>query len=91
MQLQIALGDRLVPVGDTTLIELHVREALIIRGYLKAELSLGEVKEILGLQYIDEAMGWLHERGVATTRELPDDLANIGQQNYENLKASLMS
>ena len=91
MQVQIFLDDRLIPSGNTNIIEKQVKEGLIIRGYLNGELSLGEVKEILGFQYIDDAMDWLHEREVATTRELPENLATIEQQNYEKLKASLMS
>ncbi len=91
MQIQIALDDRLVFSDDKATLEQQINEGLIIRGYIKAELSLGEVKEILGFQYIEDAMDWLHERGIATTRELPKNLAEIEQLNYEKLKTNLVS
>lgn len=66
MKLNVNLDDRLVSLmsEDSIGLEQKVIEGLIIRGYVNAELSLGDVKDLLGYQCIDDAQDWLHARGV---------------------------
>ncbi len=68
-------------------VEKAVREGLVIRAYVTGEISIGEVKELLGFQYMDDAADWLHERGIATMRKFSDpELATAQQTGFENLR-----
>jgi len=48
------------------------KEALIIEGYRTAKLSIGEVRELLGLQTPFEAESWLGSRSVHSNYGLDD-------------------
>lgn len=68
-------------------IEKAVREGLVIRAYVTGEISIGEVRELLGFQYMDDVADWLHERGIATMRKFKDpDLVKAQQTGFENLR-----
>lgn len=65
-----------------------ILEALIIRAYMKAEISIGEVAEFTG-KSVEEAMDWLNSEGVATTRIFRPETEAIANTNYETVAAML--
>lgn len=84
MNLQIVLDDRLVQGKDTQALSEEVHKALIISRYANEELSLGEVRELLGFQYAEEAVKWLHNRGIDTARRLQD--THIAQAQHSGFQ-----
>lgn len=48
------------------------KEALVIEGYRTARLSLGQVRQLLGLQTRIEAEQWLGKRGVCWNYGIED-------------------
>jgi predicted HTH domain antitoxin len=61
-----------------------VKEGMIIRSYLNAEISLGEMAELMGMTY-SEAREWLNNLGIPTLRKFNDsDLEKTEEGgNYE--------
>ncbi len=90
MSPQVAIADNMTQGRSPEELAAAVTEGLIIRDYLAEEISLGEVREKLGLQYIDDAMDWLHARGIATLRKLPDDLEASEENAFQKLKKEIL-
>jgi hypothetical protein len=67
-------------------IEVHLiqNESLIIRRYLDADMSIGKFAELMEMT-IDEAMRWLHGKGIATSRMFDPILELDRKQNRERL------
>ncbi len=65
-----------------------ILEALIIRAYVKAEISLGEVAELTS-KSVEEAMDWLHSEGVSTSRKLTPQAQAITDAGLEKVTAAL--
>ena len=73
MPIQVPINESISRGRDIHVLTKAVKEGLLIRDYLNAEISLGELAELLGLEYI-QAREWLHSQGIATSRKLPADL-----------------
>ncbi len=59
-----------------------VREGLLIRDYVNAEISIGRFAELMKLNY-EDARDWLHNHGIATTRTFIDpELETAEVKNY---------
>ena len=69
--------------------EKAVREGLLIRDYVNAEISIGKFAELMQLDY-EEAREWLHQHGIATSRQFTDPaLEQAEAENYGNIAAEL--
>ncbi len=88
MDVQVHVENKLAHGLSPKALQQEIFEGLIIRRYLNAELSMGEVADILGVSY-DEAHEWINKQGVATTRTLPDDLKKEEDKTVENLRKDL--
>ncbi|MCP4113736.1 MAG: hypothetical protein GY749_50780 [Desulfobacteraceae bacterium] len=89
MSVQVCIFDNILIRGkDSCELERAVREGLAIRAYLKTEISIGELGELMGMEYAD-ARDWLHKQGIATTRKLPPDLEKTANNNMERLAEKL--
>lgn len=85
MPVQISIPDDVLTEGKQHHeLEKAVREGLIIRACLNAEISIGELAELMAMGYM-QARDWLHEQGIATTRKLPSDLEKTEQKNMTKL------
>lgn len=66
-----------------------VREGLLIRDYVNAEISIGKFAELMGLEY-EDARNWLHRHGIATTRTFTDpELEKVDEKNYRLVSKEL--
>jgi predicted HTH domain antitoxin len=89
MPIQVSIPDDILTEGkQCDELEKAIREGLIIRAYLNAEISIGELAELMNMEYI-QARDWLHDQGIATTRKLPSDLEETDQKNMEKLAKEL--
>lgn len=88
MSAQVQIRDDLVRGRSHQELQRDTTEALIISDYLNARLSLGEVAEKLGMDYVD-AKDWLHGRGIATLKSLSPELEKVAKKNTERLIAKI--
>lgn len=84
MNIQLALDDRLIHGENSEELQRKLRMGLIVLEYLRAELSLGEVAELLGMAY-EETMEWLNSIGVPTSRQMSPEMAVISRDNIRRL------
>ncbi|MBF0552495.1 MAG: hypothetical protein HQK60_18440, partial [Deltaproteobacteria bacterium] len=63
-----------------------IKERLIIHAYVHGMLTMGEVKEMLGLKY-EEALHWISGQRIATIRSLPPELEEINKKTMRKLAA----
>jgi len=69
--------------------EKAVREGLLIRDYVNAEISIGKFAELMQLDY-EEARDWLHRHGIATSRQFTDaELEKAEAENYRKVSEEL--
>ncbi len=85
---QIFIPELFIQEMEHDEIQRTVKEALVIRGYAKGDLSMGEVAEILGMNYVD-AHNWMNSQGIATTKRLPPDLREATCKNRVNFEKRL--
>ncbi len=88
INLQITLEDHLLQGKSSKEQEQVIKEALAIRGYINDELSMGEVAEILGMNYLD-AHDWMNRQRVPTMRRLPPSLEKVSRKNRKSLGKEL--
>ncbi len=66
-----------------------VREGLLIRDYVNAEISIGKFAELMEMNY-EDARYWLHRHGIATTRSFTDpELEKAEEKNYRLVSKEL--
>jgi hypothetical protein len=66
-----------------------VREGLLIRDYVNAEISIGKFAALMGLSY-EEGRNWLHSHGIATLRKFNDpELEKAEEKNYRLVSKEL--
>ncbi len=86
MPVEITIADTLAHGRNSNELTLAVKEGLVIRDYLNAEISLGELAELLGMEYAD-ARDWLHRKSIPTLKRFNDsDLEKIESSNFEKLR-----
>lgn len=89
MSLHIVISDDLAHGRQQTEMEQAVREGVLIRDYLNAEISIGKFAELMQLEY-EEARDWLHRHGVATSRVFTDpELEAAEEKHYRNITTKL--
>ncbi len=70
-------------------IQKAVREGLLIRDYVNAEISIGRFAELMEMDY-EDAREWLHRHGIATTRTFTDpELEKAEEKNYRLVSKEL--
>jgi predicted HTH domain antitoxin len=85
----IVISDELAHGRKQEEVEKAVREGLLIRDYVNAEISIGKFAELMALNY-EEARDWLHRHGIATSREFTDpELEQAEAENYRKVAAEL--
>ncbi len=85
---QIFIPELFIQEMEHDEIQRTVKEALVIRGYAKGELSMGEVAHLLDMKYVD-AHNWMNSQGIATTRKLPLDLKEATRKSRRNFEKRL--
>lgn len=86
---QIVISDELAHGRKQEEMEKAVREGLLIRDFVNAEISIGRFAELMELNY-EEARDWLHRHGIATSRQFTDpDLEQAEQENYRKVSEGL--
>ncbi len=85
MNIHLALEDRLIHGESPEELQWKLRMGLIVLEYLRAELSLGEVAELLEMAY-EETMEWLNSIGVPTSRPMSPEMAAISRDNVRRLQ-----
>jgi len=88
MPVQVSINESVSRGRGPRALKKAVKEGLLIRDYLNAEISLGELAELLGLEYL-QAREWLHRQGIATARKLPPDIAVKVKANESKLAQEL--
>jgi hypothetical protein len=82
--IQIAIPEHFIQGREVSDIEQAVKEGLVIRDYLSGKISFKEIKDILEMQYIDDAVKWLHARGIANIRKNQEKIKKkVGRSNQE--------
>ena len=80
MSVQISVADSISRGRPTQALERVVKEGVVIRDYLNAEISLGELADLLGMGYV-EARDWLHSQGIATMKKLAQQMKECCDKN----------
>ncbi|MCP3957513.1 MAG: hypothetical protein GY719_06640 [bacterium] len=73
---QVALDESLLCGRDDLELQRDLAQGLILLDYLSAKVSIGRFAELMGMGY-EEAMRWLHRRGVATLRKPTDERLEV--------------
>ncbi len=85
IEVHIVISDDLAHGRRPEEMEKAVREGLLIRDYVNAEISIGKFAELMQLDY-EEAREWLHQHGIATSRQFTDPaLEQAEAENYGNI------
>jgi predicted HTH domain antitoxin len=85
----IVISDELAHGRKQKEVEKAVREGLLIRDYVNAEISIGKFAELMELNY-EDARDWLHRHGIATSRDFTDpELEKAEKENYEKVADEL--
>ena len=84
INIHLALEDHLIHGASPDELQRKLRMGLIVLEYLRAELSLGEAAELLGMAY-EETMEWLNSMGVPTSRPMSPEMEAISRDNVRRL------
>src|SRR5512144_68091 len=85
----IVISDELAHGRKQEEVEQAVREGLLIRGYVNAEISIGKFAELMALPY-EDARDWLHSHGIATSRGFTDPaLEQAEAENFRKVSSEL--
>ncbi len=85
----IEITDELVQGRNKSEIQQAVREGLLVRDYIKAEISIGKFAALMGMSY-EEGRDWLHKHGIATLRKFTDpELEKAEKENFRLLERRL--
>ena len=86
---QIVISDELAHGRKQEEVEQAVREGLLIRDYVNAEISIGKFAELMALPY-EDARDWLHSHGIATSRGFTDPaLEQAEAENFRKVSSEL--
>src|SRR5512147_2032315 len=89
IRVQIVISDELAHGRKQEEMEKAVREGLLIRDFVNAEISIRRFAELMKLNY-EEARDWLHRHGSATSRQFTDpDLEQAEQENSRKVSEGL--
>jgi len=69
--IQITIPDLLIQGREFSELEQAVKEGLVIKDYAAGKISLKEIRDILEMKCIDDAVRWLQTSGVANIRKQP--------------------
>jgi hypothetical protein len=85
----IRISDDLVRGRNKKEIQKAVYEGLLVRDYIKAEISIGKFAALMGMSY-EEGRDWLHKHGIATLRKFTDpELEKAEKENFRLLEKRL--
>jgi len=84
MNIAFALEDRLIHGASTEELQRKLRTGLIVIEYLEAELSLGEVAELLEMSY-QETLHWLNALGIPTSHAMSPELEALSLEHLRRL------
>jgi predicted HTH domain antitoxin len=89
IEVHIIISDELAHGRKQEEVEKAVREGLLIRDYVNAEISIGKFAELMALNY-EDARDWLHRHGIATSRQFTDpELEKAEAENYRQVSEGL--
>ncbi len=63
MPVKVTIADSMVHGRNSHELEQAIKEGLAILDYLNAAISLGELADLLGMEYVD-ARNWLHQKKI---------------------------
>ena len=87
--MQIEISHDLTHGRDIQEVETAVREGLLIRDYLNAEISIGEFSACMDMNYVD-GRDWLHAHGIATLKTFRNlSLEKADEDNYQVIATQL--
>ena len=87
--MHVVISDELAHGRKQEEMEKAVREGLLIRDYVNAEISIGKFAELMALNY-EEARDWLHRHGITTSRQFTDlELEKAEAENYRQVSEAL--
>lgn len=87
--LHISISDELAHGRKQEEVGKAVREGLLIRDYINAEISIGKFAELMELSY-EEGRDWLHRHGIATSRVFTDpELEKADEESYQKVAEEL--
>ncbi len=91
MPVQVSIRESLSRGRTHQTLVKAVNEGLLIRDYLRAEISIGELAESLGMEYV-ETRDWLQRHGVPILRKFRDlELEKVESENFEKLKKEILT
>ncbi len=91
MSVQVSIRESVSRGRPQRVLVKAVNEGLLIRDYLNAEISMGELAELLGMEYV-ETRDWLRLHGVPTLRKFRDpELERVESENFEELKKEILT
>lgn len=90
VNVQLSLEETLSHGRSQQELQSQLRLAFIVWEYIQGEVSLGEVSQLLGKEYI-ETMEWLNDMGVDTIRKMPPDIDDVTKQSAQSIKSSVSS
>ena len=90
-EMHIVISDDLAQGRQPEELEKAVREGLLLRDYVKAEISIGKFAELMKLDD-EEARDWLHQHGIATSQRFTDpELEKAEEAHYRKVTEELDS
>ena len=90
MHIHVSIDNRLIEGIDPDCFDQYLTECVVIRKYQNSELSLGEIKELMGIGSIEETICWLSERGATTIKRLRPEIEDTLNKNIQKLIQNLI-
>jgi len=89
LNVQVQISERLAHGRDSEQLKKAMGEGLVLHDYLTAEISLGEMAELLDLSY-EETLDWLSSQGIPTLRRFRDsELEKACERSFDRLANEL--
>ena len=87
MPVQVSISESVTRGRPSSALKKAAEEGILLHDYLLGKISIGELKETLGMQYMDDAHDWLHQRGVAVIRKFRDPKLEAAEKaNFEKVR-----
>ena len=88
VNIQVPIDSVLLDGENQQGLEVKIREGLIISKYLDSEISIGKVAELMSMK-VEEAMEWLHQKGIHTSRLMTPELERTKERNFQRMMKRL--
>lgn len=87
MPVQVSISESITRGRAPSTLSKVAEEGILLRDYLLANISIGELKEAMGMKYMEDVHDWLHSLSIPIIRQIRDpELAAIEKANFKKIQ-----